>query len=127
MARYKRAAGIPLSDEEAAALRQYGRRYYQCRFSLYVPERIRTQWEAKARAKGQSVSEWTRDRVFEALGQQAELERLERVVRDLNLETERARREALQHAQKAEQYKVALDEREREYAFLLRRVELVKT
>jgi hypothetical protein len=126
MARYKRAAGIPLSDEEAAALRQYGRRYYQCRLSLYVPDGIRTQWEAKARAKGQSLSEWTRDRVFEALGQQAELERLERVVRDLNLENERARLEALQHAQKAEQYKVALNDREREYAFLLRRVELVK-
>lgn len=124
LARYKRAAGLALSPEELEAVRAADRRYAKCKLSLYVPEKLRQDWEAQAGSKGMSFSEWARDRIAECVAQQSELARLLGLLRESNLAAEDARRDALREAKRAEDLKAKLDEMEREYAFLLRRSEV---
>jgi hypothetical protein len=121
MARYKRAAGFELDEAERAAVRAYERRYDKTKLGLYVPEKIRDEWVKLAEAQGQSVSEWARTRVAEALTHQATIERLERLLWTANAEREAARKEALRQAQQVELLRQQLDAKDREYAFLLRR------
>jgi len=63
MAQYKRAAGIPLSDAEREALREVGRKYADRKVAVHCASGLRQSWEAKAAAKGMSLSAWVCDRV----------------------------------------------------------------
>lgn len=122
LARYKRAAGFELTEEERAAVRTYERRYDKTKMGLYVPEKIRDEWTKLAESQGQSVSEWARTRIAEAVAHQAEIARLESLLRTSNVEREEAVRESLRHAQQVELLKRQLDDKDREYSFLLRRL-----
>lgn len=121
LARYKRAAGLDLTEEERGLLRAYERRYDGCKAAFYVTPALRSKWEKLAKKRGLSFSEWVRDRVAESVAQRTEIQRLERLLKEANSAREQSQGEAVRQAQVAERLKVQLDDVQRDYSFLLRR------
>ena len=126
LARYKRSLGMPLSAEERVAVRNYESRYTANKLSLYVTLPQREAWNSLAKARGQALSEWARDRIAEALAQQAHIAQLTNLNQNAAVDLEVARRDVLRHLQQVEQLKSTIDQKDREYAFLLRRTEVVR-
>ena len=78
MARYKRAAGLPLTDHERMLLREEARKYAACKVAIHCPVKDKQKWQGLADEKGISMSAWIREQVTSSLQPLAGQEALRR-------------------------------------------------
>lgn len=78
MARYKRAAGLPLTDQERRLLQEEARKYAACKIAIHCPVKDKQKWRRLADEKGTSLSAWIREQVTASLQPAAGQESLRR-------------------------------------------------